>query len=599
MPDHISVEGVEPESAFSRMILETITGLFFVIDSDQKVLHCNAAFENIFDASERQSDFIKSHIRRTLDEGNATDEIRIVRDGQRLFFRLTSRRSQANGRPCVVGFGIDISETKAIEALQSGQNRVLVALATGQSLEQVLTTLILAAEEQCDGMLGSIMLLDEQGLHLSPCAAPSLPRDYVAAIAGLRIGPDVGSCGAAAYLKKPVFIESIEHSPNWIKALELTRHHDLHACWSHPIFSTDNRVLGTFAMYYRKERRPDATLMRIIESGAHLAGLAIERSRVESQLKAAKDAADAANRDLEQRVRQRTSELNEMHKQLLDASRQAGMAEVATGVLHNVGNVLNSVNVSANILKDHVAKSSVKNIAKASSLIRSHRDDLAAYLSSDAKGKLLPDYLAEMGKELATENATVLEELDALARGIDHIMEVVQTQQDFAKNSTFRQKTDPAALVEDAVNINLLSLERHNIEIVRELQDLGEVEIDKHKTLQVLINLISNAKDALTHETHHGPRKITVRLSACGQGAERKLRFEVQDTGIGIAPENFARIFRHGFTTRTGGHGFGLHSSANAALEMNGSLKAYSDGDGKGARFVLEIPLQPSEATVS
>jgi len=595
MSDENSTEGLERERAFSQMVLETIPGLFFVIDSQGHTLRCNRAYEAV---DPDCYGLIKSHVQEAFDKGSATTEVCIPREGEPRHFRMTSRRTELNHRACVVGFGVDITDFKAMQALQAGQNRVLVSLATGEKLEKVLTTLILAAERQCEGMLGSIMLLDEEGLRLTPCAAPSLPLDYVAAIGGLKIGPDVGSCGAAAYLRKPVFVEDIENSPNWIKALELTRQHGLCACWSHPIFSTDNRVLGTFAMYYRKARKPDATLMRIIESGAHLAGLAIERNRVESELKAAKEAADAANRDLEQRVKERTAELSEVHKQLLDASREAGMAEVATGVLHNVGNVLNSVNVSANVIKDRVGHSRVRNLSKASALMESHRADLAAYLTSDEKGKILPDYFAAMAKELSEENTAILEELTVLARGVEHIKEVVQTQQDFARNSTFRQPADPAALIENALHINLISLERHKIEIVREMQNLGEVDIDKHKILQVLINLISNAKNALTQSEQTGERRITVRLRTTDHGPEKRLRFEVSDTGIGIARENLAKIFTHGFTTRTGGHGFGLHTAANTAREMNGTLTACSDGIGKGATFVLEVPIVQAEESV-
>jgi signal transduction histidine kinase len=304
------------------------------------------------------------------------------------------------------------------------------------------------------------------------------------------------------------------------------------------------------------------------------------------------------NRELEQRVAERTAELDQVHRQLLETSRHAGMAEVATGVLHNVGNVLNSVNVSANVIKERVGRSRVGNLSKASGLMESHRDDLATYLTSDEKGKMLPNYFALIAKELGEENAAILEELAALGRGIEHIKEVVQTQQDFAKNSTFRQPADPAALIEAALHINLISLEKHRIEIVREVQHLGEVEIDKHKILQVLINLISNAKNALVNSEHKGARRLTVRLWATDQGPKRRLRFEVSDSGIGIARENLAKIFTHGFTTRSSGHGFGLHASANAAREMNGTLTALSEGEGRGATFILEVPVEPCKETV-
>jgi signal transduction histidine kinase len=312
---------------------------------------------------------------------------------------------------------------------------------------------------------------------------------------------------------------------------------------------------------------------------------AIEQARAEAE----------AGRQVTQRLMQEqqaaAAELQNVHKQLLDASRQAGMAEVATGVLHNVGNVLNSVNVSANVIRDKVGQSRSGNLAKATALIESHRDDLATYLTSDERGRQLPGYFKILAKELGDENAAVLHELNNLARGIDHIKEVVQFQQDFAKSSTFCQLADPAALLEDALRINMLSLERHNVEIVRELENLGEISIDKHKILQVLINLISNSKN--------GERKLVLRLSKIQQATGEFVRFQIADTGVGINAENLPRIFTHGFTTRPTGHGFGLHTSANAAREMGGTLTAFSDGIGKGSTFTLEIPLAPEKVKTS
>jgi signal transduction histidine kinase len=286
-------------------------------------------------------------------------------------------------------------------------------------------------------------------------------------------------------------------------------------------------------------------------------------------------------------------ELDKVNKQLLDTSRQAGMAEVATGVLHNVGNVLTSVNVSANVIRDKVAQSRVANLAKASDMIQAHRTDLAAFFTEDQKGRQLPGYFSILAKELAEENATIASELSNLARGIDHIKQVVQLQQDMATSSTFCQSADPAILLEDALRINLVSLERHKIEIVRDVQELGEINLDTHKVLQILINLISNAKNALKRMEPSGDRRIILRLVALQREGRRFVRFEVADTGIGIPHENLSRIFTHGFTTHASGHGFGLHASANVAREMGGVLTVASKGPGRGATFILEIPVAP------
>src|ERR1700733_10248855 len=167
MSDEFSMGGIERARAFSQTVLETIPGLFFVIDSQADTLWCNKAYEMLFLVSDpglrfdsvgtvvdpARYDFIKPHIQEAFDNGSATTEVCIPRQGERGYFRITSTRTELNHRPCVMGFGVDITDFKAIEALQAGQNRVLVSLATGENLEKVLTTLILAAEGQCEGML--------------------------------------------------------------------------------------------------------------------------------------------------------------------------------------------------------------------------------------------------------------------------------------------------------------------------------------------------------------------------------------------------------------------------------------------------------------
>jgi signal transduction histidine kinase len=269
------------------------------------------------------------------------------------------------------------------------------------------------------------------------------------------------------------------------------------------------------------------------------------------------------------------------------------MAEVASGVLHNVGNVLNSVNVSTNVIAEKINQSPVANLCKAAEMIESHRQDLASFLTSDEKGRQLPGYFSMVAKILSSENSAVLGELSTLAHGIEHIKQIVQLQQDYAKSSTMRMPVKPATLFEDALRINMLSLERHGIAIVREIADVGIADIDKHKTLQILINLISNAKNALkaAHANGNDAPKLTLRLAEVNADGKKSLQFEVIDNGIGIPPENLSRIFLHGFTTRAGGHGFGLHSAANAAREMQGNLSCSSQGNGQGATFTLDVPL--------
>lgn len=274
-----------------------------------------------------------------------------------------------------------------------------------------------------------------------------------------------------------------------------------------------------------------------------------------------------------------------LHRQLVDASRQAGQAEIATGVLHNVGNVLNSVNVSASVVAEKIRKSKSANLAKASQLFQDHADDLGSFLTENEQGKRLPAYLGTLAEHLESEKETMLEEFELIAENIDHIKQIVASQQSYASNGGAAQAIVVSELLDDALNMNVG--DHHEIDLVREYADLPAATLDKHKVLQVVVNLLCNAKQSV-NEYRTKDKQVVLRLT---QVNSERLRIEVADNGAGIPEENLARVFEYGFTTREAGNGFGLHSSANSASEMGGSLTCHSDGPGKGAIFALELPM--------
>nr|WP_280640051.1 DAHL domain-containing protein [Pseudomonas sp. RGM2987] len=297
----------------------------------------------------------------------------------------------------------------------------------------------------------------------------------------------------------------------------------------------------------------------------------------------------SSNERLEERVQERTRELKAAERELMDAARMAGMAEIATNVLHNVGNVLNSVNISADLVTRKLRNSKTIGLGKAVNMMNEHANDLGHFITQDEKGKLLPRYFNELVDSIAAEQALLIDELAQLTRSIDHIKEIVTTQQSYAGAARLIEPLNVSDLFEDALRMNAGALSRHHVTVIKDYQDAPAIMGDKHRLLLILINLISNAKFAMSNTPE--PREIILGIRIVDQAT---LCLSVKDRGEGIAPENLARIFNHGFTTRKDGHGFGLHSCALAAVEMNGRLLVHSDGPGHGALFTLEIPLEPA-----
>ncbi|MGH7244083.1 MAG: two-component system sensor histidine kinase NtrB [Phycisphaerales bacterium] len=285
-----------------------------------------------------------------------------------------------------------------------------------------------------------------------------------------------------------------------------------------------------------------------------------------------------------------------LQSELLVAMRQAGMAEVATGVLHNVGNVLNSVNVAANMVNGRLRKSEVDGVARAGELLRANRDDLPKFLSSDERGKHFADFLLQLGRCLDEDRRAALEELEAVTRGVEHVKHVIGMQQKHARTTSVFEAVRPAELVEEALELQRDSLSRHSIRVERHFEQTSSLLLDKHQVLQILVNLISNAKQAV-NEGAKPQKELALSIRTAGKGGARNVIFEVTDNGVGIPEANLAQIFGHGFTTRKDGHGFGLHSAANAAKVMGGTLAATSKGPGCGATFVLSLPVPDIAAT--
>ena len=278
----------------------------------------------------------------------------------------------------------------------------------------------------------------------------------------------------------------------------------------------------------------------------------------------------------------------ELRGELMQVSRMAGMAEVATGVLHNVGNVLNSLNVSVSVVGDRLKQSKVGSLSRTVDMFGAHPEGLAGLLATE-KGKLIPQFLTTVAQRLVEENALVRSELASVATNVDHIKAIVATQQSYAQVAGVTEPVELASLLDDALHLSEASFARHKVELVKDYGDVPTLNTDRHKLLQIVINVISNARHALKSKGPAG--QLCVKLERRGD----EVAIIVADTGIGISADNLSRVFQHGFTTKKGGHGFGLHSCANVVRELGGSIAAHSDGPGQGATFTVVLPISRSD----
>ena len=290
-------------------------------------------------------------------------------------------------------------------------------------------------------------------------------------------------------------------------------------------------------------------------------------------------------------LKENEQKIDALHRQLLEASRSAGMAEVATGVLHNVGNVLNSVNISAGILAKRLHASKVDAVSKLARLLREQGANLARFLTEDERGRKVPVYVEQLAGHLEQERNEMGRELDELVLNVDHIKEIVAMQQNYAQVSGVVETVELPELLEDAFKIHGGAYTRHGITLERDYQKVPPLLVDKHTVLQILVNLLHNAKYACD-SANRPDKRVSVHIRPAG---EDRVQVEVTDNGVGIASENLTRIFSQGFTTRKGGHGFGLHSGSLGAKQLGGSLIVRSDGLGQGATFILELPIQPPQ----
>lgn len=299
------------------------------------------------------------------------------------------------------------------------------------------------------------------------------------------------------------------------------------------------------------------------------------------------------NGALEEEVSERTNHLEETLEKLknsqnevVEKAHKAGMADIATGVLHNVGNILNSVNTSSTLIKEKIKDSKIDNFVQANGVLREHIDDLERFITDNPKGKKLMDYYLRLEEPLKKERNEIVSLSNRLSEKIILINEVISAQQNYAGAGLQMENASLSDMIDNALTLQAGSIERHSLNVKKKLNTTDEVPVHRSKMIHVLVNIIKNAKESM-EGNHPENKNLTIKTWQSGE----MINLSITDNGAGIRKENLDKIFSHAFTTKKNGHGFGLHSCANYMSEMGGKVEVTSDGEGQGATFTLMFPM--------
>lgn len=460
---------------------------------------------------------------------------------------------------------IDITERNQGERLRKGQGSLLEMVARGAPLQSTLEQLMLLIERQSEGVICTVMLLDDDGVSLRPGAAPSLPPAFMASLDGFAIGPDAGCCGASMYRKEAVIVSDIMNDPLWAPYKELAVPYGLRACWSTPIFLDQQQVLGSFAMYYREVRSPGPDDMRLIDAATHLAGIAIERTRREREL-------NQHRAHLEDLVAARTAALSSAletlslaQEELVRRDKLAALGTLVAGVAHELNTPIGNSLVVATTMAEHVHA-------------------LAADMATGLRRSSLEGYMAR-----------AQEANDILVRNLHRAARLVASFKQLAVDRTSSQRREFSLdeLTEELALPLRISIRHRPVRVELALDPGLSMDSYPGPLSQVLTNLFENC---LVHG--FAPDTAgTIRIAAWPVG-ESEVGISVADDGAGIAPDIAARVYDPFFTTRlgSGGSGLGLHVAHNIVSAILGGRIELQSEPGKGTTFTLVLPRVAPDA---
>ncbi|MFG6485671.1 ATP-binding protein [Roseateles sp. BYS78W] len=464
--------------------------------------------------------------------------------------------SERDGEPQLAVCLVDMSRMQFAEALNQAKNELLEMVATGRPLDEVLNRLTAVVESQFDGLYCSVLLLDLDGRHAHVGAGPRMPPEYLQSLEGLEIGPTVGSCGTAMFDDRLVVVDNIATHPLWTNFRDLAMPHGLRACWSAPIHGPDQRVIGSFAMYYREVRKPSPDELAAMNAASHLAGIAIDQERrTEERRRAAQW--------LEIQVQARTKELLATQDELVNSRKLAALGQLLAGIAHEMNTPLGNALLSASALRDGSA-SFAERMADGAPL---KRQELADWVAQ-----------TRAGTELVEQN---------VERALRLINRFKQLTEDSGRAVRSRFDLRGAVLLAWARVQTRLSVDR--VRLACELPDGFVLDGYPEVLQQVLEQVLENACVHGFRDDRSGYIRVSARRSS-----DARLTLEVHDNGVGMPAADVARAFEPFFTTTfgQGGCGLGLFVAHSLVSGMLGGSLQLESRQGEGTVATLELPMQ-------
>lgn len=277
----------------------------------------------------------------------------------------------------------------------------------------------------------------------------------------------------------------------------------------------------------------------------------------------------------------------EYQRKLAVAERRAGMADIASSVLHNIGNVLNSVNVTVTLLEEKISQSKLDFLEDLYNLLKTNESNIDEFFTTNPKGKRVIEYIGKLSDEHKKNKQWLTKQTHLLQNYIEHIKQVVQDQNNLAKLGGVTDEVHVPDLVHEVITMYKNKISSNHILIKKEFEQTKTAYIDQVKVIQILINIVKNSIESLI-ESQPPNKIIQIKIT------DEKTHFAIiiSDNGIGISTSALKKLFTVQFTTKKQGHGFGLHASAIAAEELGGKIYAMSDGTNQGATITLKIPYK-------